>query len=548
MFLVFLVFLSIAIVKTDDWASDSGSYEGTRNVRDHKIKKNTLNDVGVLCFFNSTPYGPISSQVTMVGDDGYVGSLFGRFIHFNLSNCQVIQTAVYGLITQGASVSGSVIKFGTIQGTEFAVNRFNISQLIWAHPYPGGNAIWTSMEIGNEVFVPINPLEEGGATLNENYYRNSCCTGRASVVKLDANTGAQIGAPWYTIPTPPAFINVTLPYDNIFDGVGVMHTTFPYGPSGVAQWGQFAYSPITKMIYGCLGQAASPMANGRAPPETDSCFGLHIGNLSLGWQTSPRTLREAPDDIYIFAMYYHTTQPRDMDIGNGPIVYYIYGNHGPPRLVVASCDKEGRCYRFDAYTGELIADFDTIAYVNSNAGLNATVYPTVDGGYNIQGAACRPPGEGGRWATFQCMETTFFNGTCNNTVSSPPSDCNTRQSAQTISFCTKMSDDGETLLALYRSDNTRFVGATFIINDEIYVIRDVGNKRAVFLDTSDLTVLRTIDLPLFTTENSGGHATIANGRIAMPTGPFGVTGTGCPGVYILGVPEQKKRYSNFRRN
>ena len=67
--LICLVFLSIAIVKTDDWASDSGSYEGTRNVRDHIIKKNTLNDVGVLCFLNTTQYGPISSQTTMVGDD-----------------------------------------------------------------------------------------------------------------------------------------------------------------------------------------------------------------------------------------------------------------------------------------------------------------------------------------------------------------------------------------------------------------------------------------------------------------------------------------------
>lgn len=187
------------------------------------------------------------------------------------------------------------------------------------------------------VYVPVSGSEE----FNSGQPDYPCCTGRGSVVALDANTGRQI---WktYDIPEPAK------PWKKNPNGVQL------YGPAGGGIWDSPTIDPLRNALYIGTGDAVTPPLS----PLTDAILALDLRtgkvlwsyvttgeDLFMGGCGGPNRSEACPNPM-----------GPDMDIGNSPILVtlpngkraVIAGTKGAD-VIALDPDNDGKLlYRINA--------------------------------------------------------------------------------------------------------------------------------------------------------------------------------------------------------
>ena len=173
------------------------------------------------------------------------------------------------------------------------------------------------------VYVPVSSSEEFSSS-NLDY---SCCTGRGSVVTLDANTGTQI---WktYVVPTP-------VPVRKNSKGVQ------QYAPSGGSIWNSPTIDEKRGAIYVGTGDGQTEPA----PDTTDAIMALDLktgsvrwfyqaqaGDAFMGGCNGPQRTDNCPK-----------VNGPDQDIGNSPILRKLANG----RSVVVFGMKNGKVFALD---------------------------------------------------------------------------------------------------------------------------------------------------------------------------------------------------------
>lgn len=240
MFLLFSLFLLIDWTSADDWPMSSLDYSGSRHQKDSTFRKNNVGFM-VEKWFRPNPIY-VLNQPIIVDDYVYYGDFTGAYAGVNITNGGTIwSVSLIGPVSNGAFVSGDYMYVCTIAGFCYKLNRFTGST-IWVSGQP--NPVWsTPLLIGDKLYVSSNPSED---TVSEIQLRTTCCQKRASLRVLDEATGTLITETFW-IPNS-SFINVTVPLPNVYDGLG-SNTTFQYGPSGAATWGDLTYNPELGLIF-----------------------------------------------------------------------------------------------------------------------------------------------------------------------------------------------------------------------------------------------------------------------------------------------------------
>jgi hypothetical protein len=529
--------------------------ENTRSTTDDDITLETVNGTEVLWYFQ-TIYA-VNGQPTAMDTFTYITDDAGFTYGLNNTNngTQVwrVHTApsVMGPIIGGDNVFMSTVvsASGGNDDSAFSFNRFNGSQN-WNKTVAGDSAMWVGLKLGQQLIFPLNPGEEGGRELNFSYFKNECCTHRPAIVSLDEFTG-DMNWIFYPEPIIATFINLTLNIPNIYAYPNANQTTFAYGPgAGPSTWTQMSYSPLTDKIYVCAGQYGSPRADGTAP-YADSCYALNTLGQLVGGPTSPRNIRGEPPDIGNFGLYWNAQLPTDMDIID-PMFCMQKGN-GRPKPIVMAFDKDSYFYRFDGNTMALLSEFDVMANLNEIGAVNGTLCETCDGGFNQDPALADVviPGLGKRTVAIGCMQSTFFCGISNITVSIPPAPCNTEAlNAGQWSWVIMMHPDGNSILAKYGSFGSRFTGGIVVLNNEMVIVRDALKQEVLYLriDDRSLSVVHRVNLTgWFPPDDDGASMAHADGITYVPTGGFGSGPSLKPGLLAIGLPpgfDAKKRSSS----
>lgn len=506
MLILFVAFFTNAIA--EDWPMGSYDFSGSRHQPESSFTKRTVSSAYVK-WFRPNP-AAVLCQPVIVDDYAYYGDATGAYFAINISTgTDIWTTQLSGLVSNGAFVRGNKLYVCTIFGYCYCKNRFTgINN--WVAPQP--NAVWsTPLLIGDILYVSLNPSED---TVTEEYLREHCCQKRASLRLLNAHTGVNITETFW-IP-PATFINVTVPLPNVYDGLG-SNTTFRYGPSGASTWGDLAYSPELGLIFAATGQANSPNASGLAPHGVDSMIAFRLDG-SIKWIKSVRELRNNDiNDIYNSGLYFNPLKPIDMDLGNGPMVYKTK-IRGHTRTVVATGDKQGNWYIFDAETGDVL---------NGNGYEALLPGPPVagsSGGFNLQSAYFK---QGSKVRCIGNLVSSFNLKTC-STSGGTESECVRYDwDGNYSSSIVSMKDDGSGEHKRYSKTKTHFLGGIAITN-KMVVVRDAFNKKLVFLDATKLNkVIHTVDLSAHLTgRDFGANIAIGGGDEDLNRKDVILVGTG----------------------
>ena len=497
-----LLLVSFAIA---DWQMGGLDYTNNRNQKDSSLTKCNIKFLTQKWFHQNPIY--VLNQPTIIDDYVYFGDFnsTNNFMAVNASTgLDIWRVTLAGPVAGGALVDEDELYVCTIGGLCYNLNRYTGS-IKWVKVL--SNPVWVSpLKIKNILYVSANPGED---TIDESYMRTKCCVKRGSFVLLNVSNGALINE---TPLIPEAtFINVTVALPNVYDGLG-KNTTFPYGPSGAAAWGDMAYSEKFELIYMCNGQANSPNASGLAPRGVDSCFAFNLRG-EIVWQTSVRELRNNDiNDIYNSAMFFDPMHPTDMDVGNGPMLYKTKVN-GKKTWVIGTGDKQGNWYVFDAKTGKVINGdgYETLLPGPPRAAAN--------GGFNLQSAGGKVKGV---WKSFGNLLSTYSSQIC-DTTGGPVSQCLKFDRAGNFSaHIVAMSGDGKTELDRFTKNNTLFLGGIVLSNNMVFV-RDAVFKKLLVLDAENLNnILLEYDLSAHLSGGDlGAHMAISDDTVYIGTGIYG---------------------------
>ncbi|CAK7994736.1 PQQ-binding beta-propeller repeat protein [uncultured virus] len=508
-------------VLADDWLMGGLNHHGTRNQEDDILNKHNIKDLGVKWFKRTGLY----TFNQPVSKGGYV--CFGEFAGgiFQCvnatTNLTIWSTPLIGPVAGAAVIDGDKLIVCTIAG--FCYRKFlENGTTFWTRQMP--NPVWSSpLVVGNQVIIATNPGEESG--VNFAYMTTQCCSKRGSIHYLNIETGLDNITPVYQIPVA-SFINVTLPIPNVYQGLNST-TTFLYGPSGGAPWGDFAYSPELNLIYVCTGQAYSPNASGMIPSGVDACFCYDLsGNLI--WSESVRELRGNDIlDIWNSALWWDPKNPTDVDIGTGPMFYKLTGleRRGRTKYAIAVGDKRGIWYVFDAETGNCL----------NHQGYNSlpgVPYPSSNGGYNLQSAGGK---FNGRWRSYGNLLSTYSSQICNNSGNTNAECVVFNYAGNFSAHIVAMNGLGTQELDRFTRNETHFLGGLVLL-DEMLFVRDAFHKKLLVLDALDLNhILLELDLSAYLSGvDLGASMMIANGQVYLGTGIFGSLTTN--GLLALGLP------------
>lgn len=505
---LFLILLSTSIA--DDWLTGGVNHDNTRHQEDDILNKHNIDRLTVKWFRRTGLY--CFNQPTSIDDYLYFGEFAAStFLAINTTNNATIwSVSLAGPVAGGTTISGSDLFVCTIGGACYRLNRFT-GATIWVRFL--GAAVWsTPLNVGNRLIVGLNPGEESSVTYP--YLQTSCCQTRGSIMYLNSTDGTTLNQT-FTIPAA-TFINVTLPVPNVYQGLNST-TTFLFGPSGAATWGDFAYSDELDLIFVCTGQAYSPNASGLIPKGVDSCFALDLlGNIR--WETSVREARGNDiNDIWNIALYWDPKNPTDVDIGSGPMFYKLTGadkDHTKPKTkyVIATGDKRGIWYTFDAETGSI---YNGIGY----DALPGVPYPTSSGGFNLGTTGGKLNGV---WRSFGNLLSTYSSQICNNSGNLAAQCVRNDFAGNYSAHVVAMSGNGFTELDRFTRNNTLFFGGFALCNKMLFV-RDALNKKLLVLDAENLNdILLELDLSAYMPGvDFGASIMIANGRVFLGTGIFG---------------------------
>ena len=506
--LCFLAFLQPAL--SDDWLMAGRDYHNTRNQEDDILNKHNIRNLRVESYHRT---GLFQFNQVVVKDDY---ACFGEFAASRFkcvnstTNTTIWSVSLIGPVANSPVIRGSDIYICTI-GSSCSRRFLNNGTLYWTRQMP--NPVWTSpLVIGNQMIVATNPGEESSVTYA--YMNTSCCSKRGSVHYLDINTGLDIISPLYQIP-PATFINVTLPVPNVYQGLNST-TTFPYGPSGAAAWGDMAYSEELGLLYVTTGQAYSPNASGVIPYGVDTVFAYDLSGNEV-WSTSLRELRGTNggvdiNDIWNIALYWDPKHPTDVD-AVGPIFYKLRGldKRGKAKYALFVPDKRGIGFVLDAETGEPLngAGYDFLPGIP---------YPSSNGGFNIGSAGGSFQG---RWRTFGNLLSTYSTQVCNNSGNNNAECVRFNYAGNFSAHIVAINAQGTIELDRFTRNNTHFLGGLVLV-DEMLFVRDTFGKKLLVLDALDLNhILLELDLSTYLSGiDLGASITVANGKVYLGTGIF----------------------------
>jgi polyvinyl alcohol dehydrogenase (cytochrome) len=255
-------------------------------------------------------------QPTVVGGRIFVGSDIGYVYSLDAASGCVYWSyqakgAVRSAVTVAAMKGRGKVKFAAYFGDAHAN--------VYAVDAQTGEELWATRVdehfvaritaapkvFDGRVYVPVSSSEEFSAS-NLDY---SCCTGRGSVVALNANTGAQI---WktYVVPTP-------VPVRKNSKGVQ------QYAPSGGSIWN----SPTIDATRGAIYVGTGDGQTDPAPDTTDAILALDLKSGKVLWWYQA----EAGDAFMGGCNGEQRTDncPKvngpDQDIGNSPILRTLAG-------------------------------------------------------------------------------------------------------------------------------------------------------------------------------------------------------------------------------
>lgn len=222
-----------------------------------------------------------------------------------------------------------------------------------------------------------------------------------------------------------------------------------------------------------------------------------------------------------------------MDIGNGPMIYKTKID-SKTRWVVATGDKQGNWYVFDAKTGVVL----------NGLGLECLLpgppVATSSGGFNLQSAFFKHKGS---VRSIGNLLSSYNLQIC-NTSGGVQSQCVRYDFAGNYSaHIVAISGDGLTEIDRFTRNGTHFLGGLVIANKMVFV-RDAFNKKLLVLDATDLNNilhehdlsahLSGGDLGAFMALGGGNHHKKRDDIILVGTGIFGsATGNG---MIALGLP------------
>lgn len=521
MFWIFCIAVTIQSVAGDDWLMGGLNHHGTRNQEDDILNKNNIKDLTVKWFRKTGLY---TFNQPVCKDDYVCFGEFagGLFMCVNATtNSTIWSSPLIGPVAGGAVIKGNKIYICTIGGFCYRKLLHNGSTL-WTRQMP--NPVWSSpLIVGNQMIVATNPGEE--SVVDFAYMKSHCCTKRGSIHYMNILTGVDTIPPIYQIP-PSADINVTLPFANVYEGLNST-TTFLYGPSGGAPWGDFAYSQELDLIFICTGQAYSPNGLGKIPSGVDACFAYDMcGNLE--WSTSVRELRGNDIlDVWNSALYWDPKNPTDVDIGTGPMFYKLTGTdrRGKSKFAIAAGDKRGIWYVFDAETGKCLNDqgYDSLPGIP---------YPSSNGGYNLQSAGGKLKG---KWRSYGNLLSTYSSQICNNSGSTDAECVIFNYAGNFSAHIVVMNGRGTHELDRFTRNSTHFLGGLVLVNKMLFV-RDAFNKKLLVLDALNINnVLLELNLSAYLSGlDLGASIMVANGQVYLGTGIFGSPSLN--GLIALGLP------------
>jgi len=246
----------------------------------------------------------VSGRIFVGSDIGYVYSLNASTgcIYWSYQAKGSIRTAVTVVRVKGHGATKYAAYFGDAHANVYAVDA------------QSGEPLWTTRVddhfvaritaapkvYNGVVYIPVSSSEEFSSS-NLDY---SCCTGRGSIVALDANTGAQV---WktYVVDTPKPVRK---------NSKGVQQ----YAPSGGSVWNSPTIDVQRKAIYFGTGDGQTEPA----PDTTDAVMALDLktgkvlwfyqaqaGDAFMGGCNGPDRTDNCP-----------SVNGPDQDIGNSPIL------------------------------------------------------------------------------------------------------------------------------------------------------------------------------------------------------------------------------------
>jgi len=207
----------------------------------------------------------VSGHVFVGSDIGYVYSLDAATgcVYWSYQAKGAVRSAVSVAPVKGRGKTKFAAYFGDAHANVYAVDAQTGEQLWTTRVDDHFVARITAAPkvFQGRVYVPVSSSEEFSSS-NLDY---SCCTGRGSIVALDADTGAQV---WktYVVPTP-------VPVRKNSKGVQ------QYAPSGGSIWN----SPTIDARRGALYAGTGDGQTEPAPDTTDSVIALDLKTGKMLW-------------------------------------------------------------------------------------------------------------------------------------------------------------------------------------------------------------------------------------------------------------------------
>jgi polyvinyl alcohol dehydrogenase (cytochrome) len=246
----------------------------------------------------------VSGRVFIGSDIGYVYSLDAASgcVYWSYQARGAVRPAISVAPVKGHGKTRYAAFFGDAHANVYAIDA-ETGQELWttrADEHFVARITAAPKVFEGRVFVPVSSSEEFSAS-NLDY---SCCTGRGSIVALDANTGAQV---WktYVVPTPVAVRK---------NSKGVQQ----YAPSGGSIWNSPTIDAKRSALYAGTGDGQTDPA----PDTTDAILALDLKTGRVRWHYQA----EAGDAFMGGCNGAQRTDncPKvngpDQDIGNSPIL------------------------------------------------------------------------------------------------------------------------------------------------------------------------------------------------------------------------------------
>jgi polyvinyl alcohol dehydrogenase (cytochrome) len=275
------------------------------------------------------PHGETNNaQPTVAGGRVFAGSDNGYIYALDAKTGCVYWSFQQGSIIRNAPAVGAVNGQGAAR---FAVFFGDGHANVYALDAQTGRQLWkTKVDdhvvaritagvkyYDGRVYVPVSGSEE----FNAGQVDYPCCTGRGSVVALDASTGTQI---WktYDVPQEPK------PWKKNPNGVQL------YGPAGGGIWDSPTIDPVRGALYIGTGDAVTPPGS----PYTDGVMAMDLKTGTVLW-----SYQATPNDLFMGGCAGPTHSEAcpspmgpDMDIGNSPMLVTLPGGK---RAVIAGTKR-----------------------------------------------------------------------------------------------------------------------------------------------------------------------------------------------------------------